>query len=267
MSEPSGTPFLRLLESLSPEEGGLGIDLPGDWLQGRTAYGGLTGALCVEAAARLHPDLPPLRSAHFALAGPASGRLLVNASAVRRGRSAVVIETSVTGEAGPAARALLTYGGARESRVQRAGDPPPEVSHPETCPVFFHEERRPGFSRHFDVRLAAGARPLTPGAEPHTCVWIRHGDGETPEGLAALVALADAIPSPALVLFPEFAPFSTMTWSLDMTTAEIASPSGWWLLDSRIEAAGDGYATQDMRLWNGEGELVARARQMVSVFI
>jgi acyl-CoA thioesterase len=58
-----------------------------------------------------------------------------------------------------------------------------------------------------------------------------------------------------------------MTWSLDMTTAEIASPSGWWLLDSRIEAAGDGYATQDMRLWNGEGELVARARQMVSVFI
>ena len=58
-----------------------------------------------------------------------------------------------------------------------------------------------------------------------------------------------------------------MTWSLDLATATPASASGWWLLDSAIEAAGDGYATQDMRLWNGEGELVARARQMVSVFI
>ena len=267
MSQTAGTPFRQMLESLAPEAGGFAIDLPEDWLQGRTAYGGLTGALCVEAAARLYGDLPPLRSAHFALAGPASGRLAVSAATVRRGKSAVVIEAAVSGEAGPAARALLTYGGARESRILRAGDPPPQVPAPEACAPFFHAERRPGFSRHFDVRLAAGARPLTPGAEPRTCVWIRHGDGETPGGLPALVALADAIPSPALVLFPEFAPFSTMTWSLDLAAAEPASASGWWLLDSVIDAAGDGYATQDMRLWSGEGELVARARQMVSVFI
>lgn len=267
MSDSPGTSFGRMLQSLTPDLGGLTIDLPDDWLQGRTAYGGLTGALCVEAAGRLHPDLPPLRSVHFALAGPASGRLLVSASTVRRGKSAVVIEASVSGDAGPAARALLTYGAARESSISRAGDPPPEVPAPEVCTAFFHADRRPGFSRHFDVRLAAGSRPLTQGAEPRTCVWIRHGDGETPGGLAALVALADAVPSPALVLFPEFAPFSTMTWSLDLATAEPASASGWWLLDSVIEAAGDGYASQDMRLWNGEGELVARARQMVSVFI
>jgi hypothetical protein len=58
MSETHGTPFRRMMESLAPEAGGLAIDLPADWLQGRTAYGGLTGALCVEAAGRLHPDLP-----------------------------------------------------------------------------------------------------------------------------------------------------------------------------------------------------------------
>lgn len=267
MSESPGTPFRQLLESLEPGDGGLGIDLPGDWLQGRTAYGGLTGALCVEAARRLNPDLPPLRNAHFALAGPAAGRLTVTAGVVRRGKSAVVIEASVTGEAGPAARALLTYGTGRESRVVRDGDAAPAVPSPQDCPAFFDPDRAPGFARHFDVRLAAGARPPTPGAEPHTCVWIRHGDGETPGGLPALVALADAIPSPALVLFPEFAPFSTMTWSLDLAASAPASASGWWLLDSRIEAAGDGYATQDMTLWNDEGALIARARQMVSLFI
>ncbi|MFM8821242.1 MAG: thioesterase family protein [Phenylobacterium sp.] len=166
MSESPGTPFRQLLESLEPGDGGLGIDLPGDWLQGRTAYGGLTGALCVEAARRLNPDLPPLRNAHFALAGPATGRLTVTAGVVRRGKSAVVIEASVTGEAGPAARALLTYGTGRESRVVRDGDAAPAVPSPQDCPAFFDPDRAPGFARHFDVRLAAGARPPTPGAEP-----------------------------------------------------------------------------------------------------
>ncbi|MFM1958755.1 MAG: hypothetical protein RL588_272 [Pseudomonadota bacterium] len=267
MPETDGTPFRQMLESLAPDAGGLGIDLPGDWLQGRTAYGGLTGALCVEAAARLNPGLPPLRNAHFALAGPASGRLVVKAEVVRQGKSAVVIEAAVTGDAGPAARALLTYGAGRESRIRSPGGEPPSVPAPEACPAFFAEDRRPGFSRHFDVRLAGGARPLTPGADPRITVWIRHGDGETPSGLPALVALADAIPSPALVLFPEFAPFSTMTWSLDLTSAAPDSASGWWLLDSVIDAADGGYASQDMSLWNDAGELVARARQMVAVFI
>lgn len=267
MTQSPGTSFRQMLESLVPDGEGLGIDLPADWLQGRTAYGGLTGALCVEAAARLLPDLPPLRSAQFALAGPASGRLLVKAGEVRRGKSAVVVEASVTGEAGPAARALVTYGAGRDSRIDRTGSDPVAVPGPEACKAFFVPERAPGFARHFDVRLAGGARPLTPGAEPRTTVWIRHGDGETPAGMPALVALADAIPSPALVMFPEFAPFSTMTWSLDLTVADPASASGWWLLDSVIDAAGGGYAAQDMSLWNDAGQLVARARQMVSVFI
>lgn len=267
MSETDGTPFRQMLGSLAPEAGGLGIDLPADWLQGRTAYGGLTGALCVEAAARLHPDLPPLRNAHFALAGPASGRLAVRAEVVRQGKSAVVIDASVTGDAGPAARALLTYGAGRDSQVRASGATLPAVPAPEACTAFFAADRKPSFARHFDVRLAGGARPMTPGAEPRITVWIRHGDGETPAGLPALVALADAIPSPALVLFPEFAPFSTMTWSLDLTSAAPASASGWWLLDSTIDAADGGYASQDMSLWNDAGELVARARQMVAVFI
>ena len=186
---------------------------------------------------------------------------------MRRGKSAIVIEAAVSGEAGPAARALLTYGAGRDSRVVRQGPAAPATPAPAECRAFFHPERRPGFAGHFDVRLAAGSRPMTPGAEPRSCVWIRHGDGESPQGLPALVALADAIPSPALVLFPEFAPFSTMTWSVDLTSPAPASASGWWLLDSAVEASGDGYAAQDMSLWNDAGELVARARQMVAVFI
>lgn len=54
---------------------------------------------------------------------------------------------------------------------------------------------------------------------------------------------------------------------MDFTSEAPSSASGWWLLDSRIDAAGGGYASQDMTLWNDAGHLVARARQMVAVFI
>ena len=32
--------------------------IPDDWMQGRTTYGGLTAALCLEAALELVPDMP-----------------------------------------------------------------------------------------------------------------------------------------------------------------------------------------------------------------
>ena len=57
------TPFSSMLGTMTRSEDDFAITLPPDWLQGRTAYGGLSAALCVQAALRAHPDLPPLRSA------------------------------------------------------------------------------------------------------------------------------------------------------------------------------------------------------------
>mgnify|MGYP001617250774 CR=1 FL=1 len=35
--------------------------IPSNWLQGRTAYGGLSTALALAAAKQIEPDLPPLQ--------------------------------------------------------------------------------------------------------------------------------------------------------------------------------------------------------------
>ncbi|MEK7264701.1 MAG: acyl-CoA thioesterase domain-containing protein, partial [Pseudomonadota bacterium] len=48
-----------------------------NWLQGRTIYGGMTAALCLEGALRTFPDLPPLRSAQISFVGPAEGEVAV----------------------------------------------------------------------------------------------------------------------------------------------------------------------------------------------
>jgi hypothetical protein len=61
------------------------ITLPADWLQGRTAYGGLSAALCLQATVRSHADLPPLRSAQFCFIGPATGELDIAAAVLRQG--------------------------------------------------------------------------------------------------------------------------------------------------------------------------------------
>ena len=48
----SGTSFKQLLAAMSQNNDSFSVTLPDDWLQGRTAYGGLSAALCYEAACR-----------------------------------------------------------------------------------------------------------------------------------------------------------------------------------------------------------------------
>ena len=49
--------FSALLESIKREDEAFSVTLPDSWLQGRTAYGGLSAALCVEAALRAVGEL------------------------------------------------------------------------------------------------------------------------------------------------------------------------------------------------------------------
>ncbi len=246
---------------------GHSVDLPADWLQGRTAYGGLTASLCVESALRHAPDLPPLRSAQFALVGPAGGLVHLSPEVVRRGKSSVVVSVNLDGEAGPAARSLLTFGASRPSLVDYSAMPAPAVPPPGDCPSFFNPDTAPSFARHFDVRRAGGQKVYSPDSLPELLVWIRHGDAAARSGLTGLIALADALPPPVLVLFSKPGPFSTMTWSIDLAVDAPASASGWWLVHSQAQAAATGYSTQSMTIWDDQGGFVLAARQTVAIFV
>jgi hypothetical protein len=119
---------------------------------------------------------------------------------------------------------------------------------------------------HFEGRLAAGATPGTPGPDPHMLVWLRHRDEEMDGGLVSLLALADALPPAATILFPKPAPISTMTWSIDMLDAAPASASGWWLVQCAAETARQGYSAQSTLIWNSEGRPILAARQTIAIF-
>ena len=70
------TPFSTLLAGMQQEieSHGHSIILPPDWLQCRTAYGGLSAALCLEATHRGIENLPPLRSAQYCFVGGTRNR-------------------------------------------------------------------------------------------------------------------------------------------------------------------------------------------------
>ena len=112
------TGFSKMLGTLAAVDDQFVISLPADWLQGRTAYGGLSASLCLEATLRAFADLPPLRSAQFAFIGPATGDLRITPKILRQGKSAVFTSVDLEGEAGLAVRATFCGQGPAE-RVQQ----------------------------------------------------------------------------------------------------------------------------------------------------
>ena len=258
-------PLSELLGGMSHNDGAWQAHVPADWQQGRTTYGGLTAALCVEAALRAVPGLPPLRSAQFAFVGPAGGALRITTTILRQGKSTVFLGADVFGAQGLATHATLCFGARRESALHYGHLPMPAVAPPDQCRPFW-SDYAPVFSQHFDYRKAGGAGPATGASEPRLLIWLRHKDAGAGHAAPALIALADAPPPAAMAMFAAPAPISTMTWSIDLFAAPDEAPQAWRLIESRADNVGHGYSGQAMTLWTAGGAPLLVARQNVAVF-
>jgi acyl-CoA thioesterase len=260
------TEFSQLLAAVERTDAGWTSRVSDDWLQGRTLYGGLSAALCLNAALEAFEGLPPLRSAQVTFISPATGQVIAVPTLLRQGKSAAFVGVDLTGEAGLATRAVFTFGAARPSAHAYSNLPMPPVSPPGECGPFFGAFQ-PTFAQHFEVLSAGGARPATGAEDPYCLVWLRHRDPAARLGLAGLVAIADAIPPAAMARFTSPAPISTMTWMVDvLDDPESLGPQGWLLLSSRAETITHGYSAQPMVLWTQDGRPLVSARQCVAVF-
>ncbi len=262
---PMTLSFSKLMSGAVFEDGALSMTIPPDWMQGRTTYGGLSAAICLETAQRAFPDAPPLRSALVSFIGPAGGPVEGRAKMLRQGKSVTFVEADVSGEKGIATRCAFAFGGARPSQWNRTFTPTPDLPAPEECAPFIPDGMGPSFAKYFESRLAKGGRPGTGSTAHDHFIWVRHKD-EQAQGVVALLALADMPPPALMPMFTEFAPISSMTWMVNLLTDAPETRDGWWLMESRAEHAGDGYSSQDMLVWNRDGELVIAGRQSVAIF-
>ena len=253
-----------LLSTFDPSAG---IELPPQWLQGRTGYGGITTALGVVAAkAACAPALPPLRSVQVNFVGPASGHLSFEVQLLRAGKSVTAVAVDVHGENGLALRLTLVFAQPRQSVLAHSLVRAPQVPGWQDCAALdmAHVPFAPAFIANFELRPAGGAMPMAGAEHPELLFWVRHGEAAGVDPALALVAMADALPPAVFSALRTPAPASSVNWSFDLLDP---APKGqWFLLRSVSQYASEGYSAQAMQVWDEQGQLVMLGRQCVAVF-
>lgn len=236
----------------------LSADIGDDWLQGRTAYGGLSAAIALHAVKAAVPDLPPLRSAQIAFVGPLAGTVRATPVLLRRGKNSAFIDCTVAGDEGCGLRALFLFMARRDSAIAHnaLAAPPVPLGEDRVDPSKVPQ----GFLSNFELSVWHADNG-------DVCRWVRLRDRDGLDPETELVCVADALPPAAMTLAKQWGPISTTTWQLNLVTDAPATADGWHLLEARTLYAGDGNSSQDMRIWNRNGSKIATATQSVALFI
>lgn len=255
--------FSELLAGATREGDALVLDVPADWAQGRSVFGGLQAAFAV-VAMRHHVPAIPLRTLQVTFVGPVAGRVRAEVSVLRTGASVTHLEARLSGSDGLAAIVVGVFGKPRRSvvAVERTR---PEISRDQAFAWPYIAGAMPAFIQHFDATLLRGALPYTGGAEPHHVIEVgMHDDGPASETHA--IAFADFIPPIGLTFLQKFAHGSTLTWMIELVTDRFDGGLAGWRVDAELHAARDGYTSQSLVLWAPDGRPVALGHQTMVVF-
>ena len=266
--EPNAHPGWADIDvSMSRNGDDFSADIPENWRQGRTAYGGLTAALMLSAAKKKFLDVPPLRSALINFVGPVTDSPTLNSNLQRQGRNVTSVSAEARVGEKSVGRAEFLFGAARTSKIT-VDFPAPSAPAPDEVEPFTPEaisDQVPGFFHNFDTRLIAGGRPMM-GDEGYIRTWSRHKHAASRAGIESLLCIGDVLPPAAMPLMKSFAPISSMSWIFNVLVDDPATTDGWWHVESRLTAARGGYSSQAMRIWNTDGQLVVEGLQSVAIF-
>ncbi len=259
--------FTQLLASATTDaEGTRTTAIPETWMQGRTAYGGLTAALCLDAALPVSNGLP-VRAVQVAFVGPVNGAVICKPEVLRQGKNTVFASVRMVGADGVLAETIITFGAPRASTLDFMHLPPPAVPGPEASGSYFGRQGKgPAFAANFDLLLAGGHPPMSGAPEADVSIWMRHKDPEAPANSVSLLALADAPPPAAMSMFTQPGRISSMTWMAEFLAETIEIEDRWFLARHTAQTARNGYSSQQMLMWNKAGTPMMIGRQTIAVF-
>lgn len=259
MSDTLPISFPELVAAARADGDGRRYDIPEGWLQGRTAYGGLSAALALDAALARWNDLPPLRSAQIAFVGPLAGEVTAEPVLLRRGRTAAFVQVDVRSEAGLGLRAMFVFMHAQASHVDL---PAPRIANV-TMGETLEPPRAIGFTRNFEFRATGEERP------GFACFsrWARLRERTGIAPAVELMLIGDVLPPAAMPLFKTFGPISSMTWQINLLRDPPETVDGWWRVRAEAEQAQHGSSSQMMAIWNRDGTQIAAATQSVALFV
>lgn len=251
-----------MFAAMRPIDGGMRAAIPPIWMQGRTSYGGLSAAFALETAQRSFAGLPPLRSAAISFVGPLAGEIALVGRELRKGRNATWIAVEASSDAGVGLTASFVFMGPVDSTLHLNDAPPPAgwIAPEDALPL--PPGTGPGFIGNFEVRFGL---PRADIPVPELCWWVRLRDRAGLDPMVELMAIADALP-PGVMPLLRAGPVSSMTWLINLLTPLPRTRDGWWLVRSAGNYAENGCSSQDMGVWNADGEPVAMGMQSIALF-
>ncbi len=268
------TPLTTLLSTRRRQDAAVSFDIPADWLQGRTSFGGLIATLAVQAmrdvAGSAWPEAVKLRALQTSFIGPVTlGVMDVHVTLLREGKNVRQVQALVKQEGQVAALLLGVFGIERPTLVPATVPVRPPVARtPEETPVRQVRGGGPHFTQHMDMRFVEGVAPFSGQHSEMSRIHLRLKDEPAPIDLELLsVLLADVPPTPVISNYTQPTPASSVSWELELRPlAQAPAADGWWRVDTDVLASGGGYVNQATRLWAPGGELVALGYQVVAVY-
>jgi acyl-CoA thioesterase len=257
--------FSTLLASATLVDGATTVEVPADWMQGRSVFGGLQAALAVRAMRSLVPDAP-LRALQTTFVAPVpAGVVRARARVLRIGQSATHVEARIEDGANTLAVVVGVFGRARSSVVAVVPKQPAIVAD-HSFELQFVPGVFPAFIQHFTARWLRGQPPFSGATATQHVVEVGMRD-EAPASESHVIAIADFIPPLALTHLRAPANGSTVTWMLELVADQFDRfPISGWRVDAELVAARDGYTSQSVMLWAPDGTPAAISRQSMLVF-
>ncbi len=266
----TGSAFESMLATVRPTltAGEYRVAIDESWLQGRTAFGGLSTALVVKAMQQQVDADRPLRTLSVSFVGPApAGQHRIVTRVLREGGSVSHMQGELLCDGEVAVTLNAAFGKARDAKVAIPGPALPSVKAPDDCERFpYIKGVTPEFTRHFDMRLTYGALPFSNADNADFGMWLRFREAQL-LSLSHLIALGDVPPLPGMnmITLPGIA--SSLSWYLEFP-AEIPTVAAEEFVyhDYRCQTAGDGYYNNIANVWTQSGQPLMFGRQVATVF-
>lgn len=253
-----------LLDPITGSPGPAHLDHAGDWMQGRTLYGGASALIAYTMAIRAFPDLPPLRAGQIAFVAPIGEEIDLATEIVRQGRSVTQVRSEIRCEGQVALSAFFLFAAAREANAVRPTERPDAWPGPPQDNALTMTDQGPSFIRNnFEIRHGQ-AKDADHGATIRR--WARLTKPQELDPVAKLILMGDVMPPGAMRVMKRPGPISSINWSFNVLDPDTNSEGGWYLAENASGHAAHGYSSERLQMWDVEGRQVLDGLQCVAVF-
>ena len=244
------------------------FDVPHDWQQGITAFGGLVAAMASCALRDVLGPRLPLRALQVNFIGPVpAGPTQIQVRTLREGKSITQAQAIVTANDQTACLVSAVLGAPRANTLITHAPTFTPSRQPESLTELpFTPGKTPIFFQHFRSRWAEGDPPSTGGNSLHSKIWLQLQGAAVPRELLTIL-FADAMPSPVMGTTKSQVFGASLAWTIEfLETAQSADNEGWWRADTELVAHSQGYANQLTTIWTPQGEAAARSQQVMAIY-